>query len=71
MTHADRALRVVLVSNYAADEQRSMLRFAGMLASELSAEGVDVETWHPAARVGGGAPTGLGKFLGYIDKFVL
>ena len=71
MSQPDRSLRVALVSNYAADEQRSMLRFAGMLATELTAEGVHVETWHPAARVGGGSPGGFGKFLGYIDKFVL
>jgi glycosyltransferase involved in cell wall biosynthesis len=72
MMPADRALRVVLVSNYAADEQRSMLRFADMLASELAADGVDVQTWRPAARVGGGTPpTGLNKLLGYIDKYVL
>ena len=66
------SLRVVLVANYAADEQRSMLRFADMLASELADEGVDVQTWRPEARVGGGTPpSGLNKFLGYIDKFVL
>jgi glycosyltransferase involved in cell wall biosynthesis len=68
---ADHSLRAVLVSNYAADEQRSMLRFTDMLASELAAAGVDVETWRPAARVGGGAPTGFSKFLGYVDKYVL
>jgi glycosyltransferase involved in cell wall biosynthesis len=67
-----RSLRVVLVANYVADEQRSMLRFAEMLGSELAAEGVDVQTWRPAARVGGGSPpSGLNKFLGYIDKYVL
>jgi glycosyltransferase involved in cell wall biosynthesis len=66
-----RSLRVVLVANYVADQQRSMLRFADMLGSELAAEGVDVQTWHPAARVGGGTPSGFNKFLGYIDKYVL
>jgi glycosyltransferase involved in cell wall biosynthesis len=67
-----RSLRVALVANYVADEQRSMLRFADMLASELAAEGVDVQTWRPAAHVGGGTPpSGFNKFLGYIDKYVL
>ena len=66
------SLRVVLVANYAADEQRSMLRFADMLACELAAIGVDVQTWRPAARVGGAATaSGFHKFLGYVDKFVL
>ena len=66
------SLRVVLVANYAADEQRSMLRFADMLAAELAQDGVDVQTWRPEARIGGGTPpSGLNKFLGYIDKYVL
>jgi glycosyltransferase involved in cell wall biosynthesis len=66
------SLRVVLVANYAADEQRSMLRFADMLAAELTGQGVDVQTWRPGARVGGAMPpTGLNKFLGYVDKYVL
>jgi glycosyltransferase involved in cell wall biosynthesis len=67
-----RPLRVVLVVNYAADEQNSMLRFASMLASDLAAEGVDVQSWQPPARFGRAAPPGgFNKLLGYIDKFVL
>ena len=70
--NGDRRLRVVLVANYVADEQRSMQRFADMLHSELTAEGVDVQTWRPPAYVGGRAPArGLGKWLGYVDKYVL
>ena len=68
----DRSLRVVLVSNYVADEQPSMQRFAGMLHNELTADGVDVHTWRPPAYVGGRRPArGLGKWLGYVDKYVL
>jgi glycosyltransferase involved in cell wall biosynthesis len=68
----DCALRVVLVSNYVADQQPSMQRFAGMLHAELAADGVDVQTWQPPARVGGRTPpSGLNKFLGYLDKYVL
>ena len=68
----DRPLRVVLVSNYVADEQRSMQRFGDMLQHELTQEGVDVQTWRPPALVGGLAPAhGVGKWLGYVDKFVL
>jgi glycosyltransferase involved in cell wall biosynthesis len=68
----DRPLRVVLVSNYVADEQRSMQRFADMLHDELTAEGIDVQTWRPPAYVGGRAPArGLDKWLGYVDKYVL
>jgi glycosyltransferase involved in cell wall biosynthesis len=69
---SDGPLRVVLVSNYVADEQHSMQRFGDMLQHELTQEGVDVETWRPPAFVGGRAPAhGVGKWLGYIDKFVL
>ena len=68
----DRPLRVLLVSNYVADQQRSMQRFGDMLQHELTQEGVDVETWRPPAWVGGRAPAyGVGKLLGYVDKFVL
>jgi glycosyltransferase involved in cell wall biosynthesis len=68
----DGPLRVVLVSNYVADEQRSMLRFSEMLRNELTANGVDVLTWRPPAYVGGRAPArGVGKWLAYIDKYVL
>jgi glycosyltransferase involved in cell wall biosynthesis len=68
----ERTPRVVLVSNYVADEQPSMQRFADMLHHELTAEGVDVQTWRPAAYVGGRAPVcGFGKWLGYVDKYLL
>jgi glycosyltransferase involved in cell wall biosynthesis len=67
-----RALRVVLVSNYVADGQPSMQRFADMLHRELTAEGVEVQTWRPPAYVGGRVTArGLGKWLGYVDKYVL
>ena len=67
-----RALRVVLVSNYVADGQPSMQRFADMLHRELTAEGVEVQTWRPQAYVGGRVTArGLGKWLGYVDKYVL
>jgi glycosyltransferase involved in cell wall biosynthesis len=65
-------LRVVLVSNYLADQQRSMQRFADMLHHELTAEGVDVQTWRAPAYLGGQRPArGAAKWLGYVDKFVL
>jgi glycosyltransferase involved in cell wall biosynthesis len=43
-----------------------------MLHSELTAEGINVQTWRPTACVGGRAPArGLGKCLGYVDKYLL
>ncbi len=71
--NTDGSLRVVLVSNYVADGQPSMHRFASLLHHELAAQGVDVETWRPPVVIGGqsAARGGLHKWLGYADKFIL
>ena len=68
-----RAMKVLLVSNYAPDRQESMLRFAAALAEGLRAAGVEVEVARAEpffGRLKAGA-TGLGKWLGYLDKFLL
>ena len=65
--------RVLLVGNYLPDEQRSMQRFATQLLDGLNAAGVAVEIFHPpviAGRLKSGTK-GLGKWLGYIDKYLL
>jgi len=68
----DGSLRVVLISNYVADEQPSMQRFADMLHAELAGAGVDVQTWRPPIFVGSRTQArGLAKWLGYVDKYVL
>jgi glycosyltransferase involved in cell wall biosynthesis len=66
-------LRIILVANYLADDQRSMLRFARLLHSELGSRGVEVATWHPPTVIGGrGQSAGTRhKWLGYADKFLL
>ncbi len=71
--NTDASLRVVLVSNYVADGQASMHRFAGLLQQELAAQGVDIQTWRPPVILGGqsAAHGGVHKWLGYVDKFVL
>jgi len=64
---------VLLVSNYVHDRQESMLRFAAALAEGLRSAGVDVQSARPEpffGRLKVGA-TGLGKWLGYLDKFLL
>jgi glycosyltransferase involved in cell wall biosynthesis len=66
-------MKVLLVSNYAHDRQESMLRFASVLAEGLQAAGVDVQVVRPEPLIGrlkAGAK-GLGKYLGYFDKFLL
>lgn len=64
-------MKVLLVSNYSQDGQESMLRFAEALRAGLLAEGVDAGTVRPEPLFGRLRPgaSGLGKWLGYLDKF--
>ena len=66
-------MNVLLVANYAYDAQTSMARFVAMLQEGLSAEGVEVAVVRPEPLLGNLHPGahGLGKWLGYFDKFVL
>ncbi len=70
---APSTLAVLLIGNYEADRQESMQRFANVLASDLVKRGVHVETCRPTPFFGRLAPSGsgVGKWLGYIDKFLL
>jgi glycosyltransferase involved in cell wall biosynthesis len=63
-------MRILLIGNYAADKQESMLRYAALLERELAARGHVVRLMQPrsmASKLSGG----LAKWLGYVDKFVL
>jgi glycosyltransferase involved in cell wall biosynthesis len=66
-------LSVLLVGNYLPDRQQSMQRYAEVLRAELAARGHTVELLRPEPRFAGAraAPTGRGKWLGYVDKFIL
>lgn len=66
-------MKIVLVGNYAQDRQESMLRFAAVLESGLARAGVAVEMIRPEPLFGRLRPSagGFGKWLGYIDKFVV
>jgi glycosyltransferase involved in cell wall biosynthesis len=66
-------MKVLLVSNYAADRQESMLRFAQALAEGLRTREVEVNLVRPEPFFGRlkPSPTGFGKWLGYLDKFLL
>jgi len=66
-------MKVLLVSNYEHDRQESMLRFAAALADGLRAAGVEVNLVRPEPLFGRwkAAATGVGKWLGYVDKFLL
>lgn len=63
----------MIVGNYPADKQESMLRFARMLADGLRAVRVRVEIIAPGAwfgRVKSGT-VGFGKWLVYLDKYLI
>ena len=66
-------MRVLLIGNYPHDAQESMQRFASMMLSGLRAAGITAELIVPKPYFGRLKPsgTGLGKWLGYIDKFLV
>ena len=64
---------IVLVGNYAPDHQESMLRFADVLLHELPSRGLRVTITSPQPVFGrlANPASGLGKWLAYVDKFLL
>ena len=64
---------ILLVGNYRPDGQRSMQRFTRLLADGLSGRGLSVEIFYPPVIFGrlGAANHGIGKWLGYFDKYIL
>jgi glycosyltransferase involved in cell wall biosynthesis len=68
-------MKVLLVGNLAEDRQESMRRFTDLLDSGLRARGHDTEQLAPTLRVARLVRpyrySGLPKYLGYVDKFIL
>lgn len=67
-------MRILLIGNYALDKQESMLRFAALLHRELELRKHEVTVLQPPpyfGRICSSAQSGLGKWLAYIDKFIL
>ena len=67
-------MRIILIGNYPPDKQESMERFAQMLAAGFLNEGHPAVIWRPVVFFGRRAAsttTGMGKWLGYIDKWIL
>ena len=66
-------MQVILIGNYPPDKQESMERFAQMLSTGFNRAGVKTEIWRPIAVFGSVTNTtfGVGKWLGYIDKWIL
>ena len=66
--------KVILIGNYLPDKQESMIRFAHLLNTGFSNNGVQSEIWWPNIFVGAkvvSTNSGLGKWLGYLDKYVI
>lgn len=65
--------RVVLIANYIHDQLQSMDRFANVLSKLLTEAGIKVQVVRPKPIFGTLKPgsNGLGKWLGYIDKWLL
>jgi len=65
-------MRILLVGNYALDNQASMLRYAEMLSRHMAERGHQTEIIQPQAVLGHLAKRPVvRKWLGYIDKYLL
>jgi glycosyltransferase involved in cell wall biosynthesis len=67
-------MKIILIGNYSKDKQESMNRFAQMLYSGYSDLNIETEIWLPDiifARWVNSTRKGLGKWLGYLDKWVV
>ncbi|MGR4871930.1 glycosyltransferase family 4 protein [Variovorax sp. LARHSF232] len=65
-------MKVLLIGNYAPDDQKSMAAFSAMLERELPHLGCEVRVRSPKARASLlPMPHKLRKWAGYVDKFVL
>jgi hypothetical protein len=66
-------MRILLIGNYPPDRQESMLRFAELMHRELTARSHAVTLLQPRPILArsSSAGRGIGKWLGYADKFLL
>ncbi len=73
MTEGGGALKILLLGNYANDRVESMQRFADTLLQGLPKHGVHAELLRPQPLFGNlrRSATGMGKWLGYLDKFLV
>ena len=70
----ERGLRILLIGNYPSMRQQSMLRFAELMRRLYAEAGHEVRLLQPAEVVGRltlNVNHGIGKWLGYVDRFVL
>ncbi|CAN8139494.1 putative Mannosyltransferase [uncultured Thiomicrorhabdus sp.] len=64
-------MKILLIANYNADQQQSMLLFGELLNNELQKFPLSVEFWQPKRIVSiGNKESTLFKYSAYIDKFI-
>ena len=65
-------MRILLVGNYALDNQMSMSRYAEFLRDQMTLRGHHVEILRPPVVLGGASQhAAIRKWLGYVDKYLL
>ena len=67
-------MQIILIGNYTKDHQESMLRFSRMLQVGFASAGYKCLIWSPVTILGYLSKTtqsGFGKWLGYLDKFII
>ena len=66
-------MKILLIGNYPADRQHSMQGFANALLTGLKGQGHEVRLLSPEVHLQkiGSPPNGIGKWLGYADKYLL
>src|ERR1043166_3183763 len=66
-------MQILLIGNYPHDHQESMQRFSALMLDELQESGMAVEMIRPQPFFGRirKSGQGVGKWLGYLDKFIL
>lgn len=67
-------MRIIFIGNYIPDRQESMLRFTQFLCRGFKDSGYTCEIWYPtifAGRLFKTTSSGVAKWFGYIDKWIL
>ena len=66
-------MKILLLGNYIHSRQQSMQRFADLMRELLTAAGHEVRLLKPEPLLGKLKPgeAGLGKWLGYVDRYIL
>lgn len=65
-------MKVLLIGNYARNEQESIQRYSDLMLRGLKNAGYEARLLHPPRILGWkGLPGGFQKWLGYVDRFLL